>query len=92
MLLETWCHYLDGPGRCSKGSHLHVVLPTDKSASNGKGGECSAMLTNNESWKEVVGQVKTVYFAKAKPEPGSEGRGWDIGLVCLPLFSVVLRC
>ena len=88
MLLETWCHYLDGPEKCTKGSHLHAVLPADENASNGKGkGECSAMLTNNESWKEIVGQVKTVYFAKAKSETGSDtGRVWDIGLVCSPSF------
>ena len=83
-MLETWCHYLDSPGKCTKGLHLHVVLPADKNAGGSKGeGECSAMLTNNESWKEVVGQVKTVYFARAKSEPGSDSwRGRDIGLVC----------
>ncbi|RXW19788.1 hypothetical protein EST38_g6076 [Candolleomyces aberdarensis] len=76
VLLETWCHYLDGPGKCTKGSHLHVILPVSKPDGK-KEEECSAMLTNNESWKEVAGQVKTVYFAKAKSETSSEGGSWD---------------
>ncbi|KAJ2919987.1 hypothetical protein MD484_g509, partial [Candolleomyces efflorescens] len=90
ILLESWCHYLDSPGKCTKGLHLHVILPAEKKAGGSKEeGECSAMLTNNESWKEVVGQVKTVYFASAKLEPGSD-LGRDIGSPPKrPLFEVL---
>ncbi|KAJ2929693.1 hypothetical protein H1R20_g7399, partial [Candolleomyces eurysporus] len=90
VLLETWCHYLDGPGKCTKGSHLHIILPASKPGGE-KEEECSAMLTNNESWKEVAGQVKTVYFAKAKSETSSEAKSWNTiqSPISRPLFEVL---